>query len=344
MALFNNSKHTYFSEFSSVKNMLAQMKVWFIEQDWILLNHETINFETDELVVGSPTGDFCLGFRTYLSATDTTIKSFEIQSFRAYNEERSINNQPLSIPKTNKKCKFLTQPPQSSFGIFSGNKGYIQITRDHVIGNLIDNDGRARSFYAGKFTTYADSDQYQLPLFVGGSTNGQNTVLINDTYCEPENSDTSTSSSYMFGRRIEKTSEISTTYITTDYFLDYEGRWQRCGILSNSIIDEYPQFNANSSPLNFNKSSVLPLNSFMTGFKGNIDNSIKTEKIKIISNKNEATDDDSYIAGELSNLLLLYKNTVNNEDIITINNEDYLCFNDLFRKNSYNNNWCMKII
>lgn len=342
MALFNNSKHTYYEEFSSPRDMMNKIKDIFVEQEWILLRYETDDY-SDELAVGSPTGEFCIGIKTHISETNSAVKGIEFQCFRTFNEERSINNQPMCIPKTNKKSEFVTQPPQSNF-VGDGDKAYIQITRDHIIGCLIDGRNEARAFYVGKFTTYANQKQYTLPLFVGGSNNGEDRVLVGDTYCEPYDAANRTTSSFMFGRRIKKTSLISTVYLTSDYFLDFEGRWQRCGILTGGTIDEYPNYNADNFPTSFNKATTLPISSFLTGDRGTVDGTIRTDKIKIISNKNEVGDNDSYIAGELSNLILIYDDTVTNEELRTIDGDYYICFNDLFRKNSYNNNFAIKII
>ena len=341
MALFNNSKHTYYEEFSSPRDMMNKIKDIFIEQEWILLRYQTSDY-SDELVVGSPTGEFCIGIKTYISDNNNNVKGIEFQCFRTFNEERSINNQPMCIPKTNKKTQFVTQPPQSN--IVSGtNKAYIQITRDHLIGCLIDGSNEARAFYCGKFTTYANKKQYPLPLFVGGSNNGEDRVLVEDTYCEPDNAANRTTSSFMFGRRITKISSTGTNYLTTDYFLDFEGRWQRCAALTTSIIDEYPNFNANGNPEN-EHATILPIASGLTGDIGVFFGEPRIDKIKLLSNKNKTTDNDSYIAGELSNLILIYDNTIFNEELRTINGDDYICFNDLFRKNSYNNNFAIKII
>lgn len=343
MALFNNSKHTYYEEFSTPRDMMNKFRDIFIDQGWSLLKYETGDY-SDELAVGSPTGDFCIGIKTYIKFDDSSVKGIEFQCFRTFNKERSINNQSMSIPKTNKKCKFTTQPPQSNF-VIGINKGYIQVTRDHLIGCLIDDNNEARSFYVGKFLTYANQKQYALPLFAGGSTNGQSNVLVDDdTYCEPYDAANKTTSSFMFGRRITKISSTSNNFLISDYFLDFEGRWQRCGIVTTSIIDDYPSYNSNGSPQLYKNSTTFPIASFLTGETGIIDGTIKTEKIKLISNKNETTDNDSYIAGELSNLILIYDNTITNEELRTIDNEEYILFNDLFRKNSYNNNFGLRII
>lgn len=341
MALFNNSKHTYYEEFSTPRDMMNKIKDIFIEQEWILLRYETGDY-SDELAVGSPTGEFCIGIKTYIHPSNSVVKGIEFQCFRTFNEERSINNQPMCIPKTNKKSEFVTQPPQSNFVTGGDNKAYIQVTRDHIIGCLIDVNNEARAFYAGKFVTYASKKQYPLPLFVGGSTNGEDRVLVDDTYCEPYDAANRTTSSFMFGRRIIKSVNL-TTYLTTDYFLDFEGRWQRCAALTTPIIDDYPNYNANGNPEN-EYATIFPIASGLTGDIGVFFGEPRIDKIKILSNKNERTDNDSYIAGELSNLILIYDNTVFNEELRTIDGSDYILFNDLFRKNSYNNNFGIKII
>lgn len=341
MALISGATNTYLETTGTLNEFFFKLNNLFIDRKWGILFYEGL----EKLIVANPTGEFYLAFTGYEDFANN-IYSVEIQCFRDYDENKGIHTQRLSIPKRGyKTVDENLYPPQFAVGDFSTNNNcYIQITDDYISGTLVDQSNKdCRAFFAGKFLTYSDSQQYNLPLFVGGSTQTEDDVVIDDTPCEPFDAQTNTTSNYMFGRRRVST---GSNHRVSDFVLTPSGEWQRLGILTSATIDTYPDINNDAFPLNFENSSVFPIASFLTRYAGNLNNGIETENVKIFTKQRQ--NETTLFLGEIPNIKTVYFDGAGSfspvESIIQIDGEDYIVFRDVFRNLGLNNYYVMKVL
>lgn len=338
MALISGAMNTYLENVTGLNQFFFSLRNIFEEQKWSILFYEGL----EDLIVGNPTGEFILAFKGYEDFLNN-IQSVEIQCFRDYDLNKSINTQSLSIPKRGfKSVDIDLYPPQFSVGNTSLN-AYIQVTDDFVMGNLVDNaNSNCRAFFAGKFLSYSDSQQYNLPLFVAGDTQTEQDIEIDGTPCEPFTATTNTTSNYMFGRRRLVSGG---NFRVSDFLLSPAGEWQRFGILSSSSIDNYPNVNSDSFPIDFEKATVFPCASFLTQYKGNLSGENQFEKCKLFTKQND--DGTTNIVGEVPNIQLVYvddSNFLPVESNVTICGDNYIVFRDIYRNLGNQNYYAMRIV
>ena len=338
MALIAGATNTYLENVTTLNQFFLALKNVCEEQKWAILFYEGL----EELIVGNPTGEFCLAFTGFEDFANN-IFTMEIECFRDYDVNKSIYTQTLSIPKRGFKAVDIDlYPPQVSVGN-SAKNCYLQVTPDFIMGNLVTTSSSdCRAFFAGKFLPYSDSQQYNLPLFVAGDTQTEQDLIVNNTPCEPFTATTNTTSNYMFGRRRLVTGG---NFRVSDFLLSPSGEWQRLGILSSSDIDNYPSVNTDSFPSDFDKATVFPCASFLTQYKGSLSGGNNYQKCKLFTKQND--DGTANIVGEVPNVLMVYFDDSSFspvETVIQIEGEDYIIFRDVYRSLGNQNYYAMKVL
>ena len=341
MSLITGAKNTYLEiTTGGLTNFYNILLNRFEEQKWLILKND---FNNKILVVENPSGDFCLGFEGFQDVTND-VYVYNITCFIDYDDTLSLNDQRLSNPKEN--FKGLTKDwyePQIVIGDSTVNlKIYLQITENYISGTLVNQENSdCRAFFGGFFDSYASRKQYNLPLFIGGCTQADDSVVITgeERQYESFTSTANTTSNYMFGRRL---SNSSSDKKSGDYLLNPFGKWER---LEHDRVDTYPNKLSTIVEFESKEASVFPINYYQNYWNGSLTGEFKTEKVKLLQRMDDF--ENGRFLGEIPNILLLYQDNSDFrvvESTITIDNQDYIVFRDIFRSAYLHSYYLMKII
>jgi hypothetical protein len=341
MALLPDSNNTYLEfidgDLEEFYNVLLNS---FQDQKWIILKDDFVN---KILVVRNPNNDFCLGFSGFRDFLNN-VYVYNITCFMDYDENLSLNDQRLSNPKEN--FKGLTKDwyePQIAFGNFTTEyRLYLQITDKYISGTIINLDNNdCRAFFGGFFNAYASIEQYNLPLFIGGCTQADDSIIIagEERQYEPFSSVANTTSNYMFGRRL---SNSTSDKKSGDYLLNPFGKWER---LEHDRVDTYPDKLNSIVEFKSDNASVFPISYYNNYWYGSLTGQYKTEKVRLLQQQDDFK--NGRFLGEIPNILLMYQDDNNFkpvESVISINNDQYIVFRDIFRSLYLTSYYLMKII
>ena len=337
MALISGATYTYKESTTDNVGLMLVIKNRAVEQGWIELKNDTLNLFR-EVVLKAPDGSFCVGLS---ELTGANCYNIEIQIFKDFNDTVSLNSQLLSIPKDNfKNFQEGTHPPQIVCSV-NTDMVWLQITPDYISCVVKNPTNVYTSFYAGRFNSYAQKEQYSLPLFCGGSGQSEDNIIVNDTPCDSsiDSLTFDSFSNYMFARRDLPT---SSSWKSGDYFLTPDGRWSPLGYGTQSV-DSYPTLSTSNLSTYFSNGTIFPIAALQHSTKGSmIAGEYLIRPVTIISNPDYA--EKTTMMGEIFNIYRIEDETLNAEDEITVDGEDYIVFHDVYRDTNSNNLFCMKVI
>jgi len=346
MALIAGSTYTYKEGIIDNKGIMLTIKNRAEEQGWIVLKYDVVDY--DVLVLKAPDGSFCVGFQELTSILNE-VYNIEVTMFKDFNDKNGIHNQLLSIPKDEHKgFNEGNHPPQLVCAADSTDM-WLQITPDYIsaiVKSPIDASPTKlyTTFYAGRFNSYAEKEQYFLPIFCGGSGQAEDNILTQDGKTPSDSSVNSlgfdTFSNYMFSRRDSPT---SSSYRSGDYFLSPDGRWVPLGSGASGAVDSYPNLSTSNVPPYFQNATIFPIAGLMYATKGSmIDGEYILRPITIIGQPDYT--EKSSMMGEIFNIYRVEDETLVAEDEIVVDGENYIVFHDVYRDLNSNNLFALKVI
>lgn len=341
MSLIAGATYTYKESVTDNRSIITTIRNKAEEQGWNVLDYVTGTWM--HLVLKSPDGSFCLAFNE-LTNVAGNVYNVELQIFKDYDINKSIHSQLLSIQKQGYKGYTENKHPPQLVGGDTGQTLFLQITPDYITIVLETTNGNYTTLYGGRFLSYAEKEQYDLPLFAGGSGQAEDNVIARDTPCDSylDSLSFDTFSNFPFGRRDLPT---NSSWKSGDYFLTPDGRWQELGSGASGSVDNYPTLSTSNVPVYFQNATIFPLSALMYSTQGDFSGIPILRPVMILSQPEYLTEKTT-IMGEVFNIFKVEHSSriTDANNTITIDNEEYFIFDDVYRDQNLNNMFALKVI